>query len=109
VAHRKTLDLVPHNGYKSRNHSLLFWPIQGPEVANQFYVFILRSCEGRIGLFTIRRFEKKQQICMFDLSMANRQQGILSLIKWHSVRGGEDQILNMDRFLQQYNKITTLG
>jgi len=32
--------LVSNNAYKSRIHSLLFWPIQGPEEVNRYYVFI---------------------------------------------------------------------
>ena len=35
--------------------------------------------------------------------MANKQQPIMSLIRLQSMGISEDQILNMDRFLQQYN------
>ena len=45
----------------------------------------------------------QQQIYMFNMFIASKQQPIMSLIRLQSMDISEDQILNMDRFLQQYN------
>jgi hypothetical protein len=45
----------------------------------------------------------QQQICMFNAFMANKQTALMSLIRLQSMGISEDQILNMDQFLQQYN------
>ena len=45
----------------------------------------------------------QQQIYMFNAFMANRQAALMSLIRLQSMGISEDQILNVDRFLQQYN------
>ena len=45
----------------------------------------------------------QQQIYMFNVFMANKQAALVSLIRLQSMGINEDQILNMDRFLQQYN------
>jgi hypothetical protein len=45
----------------------------------------------------------QQQIFMFNAFMANKQTALMSLIRLQSMGISEDQILNMDEFLQQYN------
>ena len=56
----------------------------------------------------------QQQIYMFNLFMANKQQAIMALFRLQNMGIGEDQILNMDRQLQrmnngQQNNISRLG
>ena len=45
----------------------------------------------------------QQQIYMFNAFMANKQAALMSLIRLQSMGINEDQILNMDLFLQRYN------
>ena len=45
----------------------------------------------------------QQQIYMFNALMANKQAALMSLIRLQSMGISEDQILNMDQYLQQYN------
>jgi hypothetical protein len=45
----------------------------------------------------------QQQIFMFNAFMANRQAALMSLIRFQSMGISEDQILNMEQFLQRYN------
>jgi hypothetical protein len=45
----------------------------------------------------------QQQIYMFNALMANKQQAIMALLRLQSTGINEEQILNMDRLLQQYN------
>jgi hypothetical protein len=45
----------------------------------------------------------QQQIFMFNAFMANKQTALMSLIRLQSMGISEDQVLNMDEFLQQYN------
>ena len=45
----------------------------------------------------------QQQIFMFNAFMANRQAALMSLIRLQSMGISEDQILNMDQSVQQYN------
>ena len=53
----------------------------------------------------------QQQIYMFNALMANKQQAIMALLRLQSMGINEEQILNMDRLLQQYKgqQITSLG
>ncbi len=45
----------------------------------------------------------QQQIYMFNALMANKQAPLMSLIRLQSMGINDEQILNMDRLLQQYN------
>ena len=45
----------------------------------------------------------QQQIYIFNTLMANKQQAIMALLRLQSMGINEEQILNMDRLLQQYN------
>ena len=45
----------------------------------------------------------QQQIYMFNVFMANKQAALMSLFRLQSMGISEDQILNMDQFLQWYN------
>jgi hypothetical protein len=44
-----------------------------------------------------------QQICVLNAIAANKQVALMSLIRLQSMGISEDQILNMDQFLQRYN------
>ncbi|MFZ0513865.1 MAG: hypothetical protein WAM14_19825 [Candidatus Nitrosopolaris sp.] len=44
-----------------------------------------------------------QQICMLNAFAANKQAAFMSLFRLQSMGINEDQILNMDLFLQRYN------
>jgi hypothetical protein len=45
-----------------------------------------------------------QQIFMLNAVMANKQQAIMALFRLQSMGISEDQILNIDQFLQRYNQ-----
>jgi cob(I)alamin adenosyltransferase len=45
----------------------------------------------------------QQQIFIFNAFLANRQSALMSLTRSQCMGISEDQILNMDHFLQQYN------
>ncbi|MFZ0513777.1 MAG: hypothetical protein WAM14_19380 [Candidatus Nitrosopolaris sp.] len=44
-----------------------------------------------------------QQNCLLNAFMANKQQSIMALFRLQSMGINEDQILNIERFLQRYN------
>jgi hypothetical protein len=48
-------------------------------------------------------YRVQQQIYMFNAFMANKQATLMSLIRLQNMGISEDQILNMDQFLQRYN------
>ena len=48
-------------------------------------------------------YRVQQQIYMFNAFMANKQTALMSLTRLQSMGISEDQILNMDQFLQRHN------
>ena len=57
----------------------------------------------QLGGFKREHDKTIQQIFMLNAFMANKQTALMSLIRLQSMGISEDQILNMDQFLQRYN------
>jgi hypothetical protein len=57
----------------------------------------------QLGGFKQEHDKAIQQICMLNAIAGNKQAVLMSLIRLQSMGISEDQILNTDQFLQQYN------
>ena len=58
---------------------------------------------SQLGCLKKEQDRLQQQIYMFNVFMANKQAALMSLFRLQSMGISEDQILNMDQFLQWYN------